>query len=86
MILQGEIEKLAELSPKELLEHMEYVFGSGVWVEQIEEQVGKCGELRNNRYILEETVKIRGKYVGGMKRERDRTIEWVEKMVQRLRL
>lgn len=35
MILQGEIEKLAELGSKELLAHMEYLFGSEPYIEEI---------------------------------------------------
>jgi len=43
MILQGEIEKLAELGPKDLLAHMEYLFGSEPYVTEIEEISQRLG-------------------------------------------
>lgn len=45
MILQGEIEKLAELTPKQLLSHMEYLFGSEVFIEELDNLVIQLNEL-----------------------------------------
>lgn len=56
---------------------MEYVFGSLMWASEIEEETSRLAEVRGNRYVMDETVKIRGKYVAGMKKESMRVGEWL---------
>jgi hypothetical protein len=57
-----------------------------VWASEIEEETSRLAEVRGNRYVMDETVKIRGKYVAGMKKESMRVGEWVDKKIKGLRV
>lgn len=82
MILQGEIERLAELSPKELLAHMEYLFGSEPFIGEIETLQMKYDEVQIELHTIQSTLKVKRKALEEVQEGRDRALLWTKQHIR----